>query len=144
MHLCKSRCPGRWSSRCARRSTRPASSEKSSAPQAGMSFEELSFFLPSLLYTQKRPIPILTCRKSERARFRGPSLVSSHLSCCGWLFRLGALESHGVLLAVAIHADAIARQDLPLQNLERQRILNQSLNRSPQRPRPVSRVVPLG
>src|SRR5437870_586534 len=67
--------------------------------------------------------------------------TSLDTSGCHWLFRRHAFEPHRFALAVAIHQDVIARQNLAFEDLQRQRILNETLNRAPQRPRAVSRVV---
>src|SRR5215472_8046652 len=65
--------------------------------------------------------------------------------CRGRLFGLArsapALETHGILAAVAFDADVIARQHLAFENLEGQRILNQPLNGPSQRPRAEGRIV---
>src|SRR5258707_15487072 len=58
-----------------------------------------------------------------------------------WLFRRHAFEPHRFALAIAIHQNVIARQNLAFEDLQRQRILNHALNSAPQRPRAVSRVV---
>src|SRR5215469_1062930 len=69
-----------------------------------------------------------------------PNLLSG---CHGRLFRLHALEAHGVLAAVAVHAHAIAGQNSTLENLHRQWILDQTLDGAAQRASPVSRIVAL-
>ena len=57
--------------------------------------------------------------------------------------RRRAFKSHGILLSIAIHADAISRQYFAFENLHRQRILNQTLDGAPQRPRAVGGIVAL-
>src|SRR5260370_6969279 len=57
------------------------------------------------------------------------------------LFRRRALEAHRVFLPFAVYAHMIARQHHALQDLQRQWILNQPLNGSAQRARPVRRIV---
>src|SRR5713226_9765068 len=56
-------------------------------------------------------------------------------------FRWRALESHRVFLTVAVYAHMISGQHLAFQDLQRQRILNEPLNGSAQRPRPIRRIV---
>src|SRR5208283_4236698 len=51
-----------------------------------------------------------------------------------------SFKAHDILLAIAIDAHMIARQDGAFQNLHRQGILNEALNGPPQRPRSVCRI----
>src|SRR5580704_2528887 len=69
----------------------------------------------------------------EEGPFEVSSLASLDSCSCRWLFLLRALEAHCVILPVAIHSNMISRQHLTFEDLHCQRILNQTLNRSPQR-----------
>src|ERR1041384_6135669 len=57
------------------------------------------------------------------------------------LFRRLPLETHGILLSIAIDDHVIAWQHCAFENLQRQRILNEALNSPPERPRTIGRVV---
>src|SRR5690349_17404018 len=59
------------------------------------------------------------------------------------LFRRLPLEAHHILLAVAIHNDVVAGKHRAFENLQRQRILDQPLDRAAKRPRPVRWVIAL-
>src|SRR5580658_1020818 len=108
-----------------------------------MTFEELSQCSLITLYVQK-PRNMPASENLERKVFLRTSSLTELDSCrCRRLFHLRALEAHRILLAVAIHTNVIPRQHFALENLHRQWILNQSLDRSTQRPRSVRRVVTL-
>src|ERR1700732_3070015 len=59
------------------------------------------------------------------------------------LFRLDALETHSVLLSIAIHANMVSRKHFAFEDLQRQRILDHALNCLPQRPCAIRRIVSL-
>src|SRR5580704_962251 len=67
--------------------------------------------------------------------------TSSDASRCRRLFGLRALEPHCVFLPVSIDSKVIAGQHFAFKNLQRQRILNQSLDRATQRPCSIGWVV---
>ena len=107
-----------------------------------MLFEELSLFSFTSMYAQKRETyqPIEIERESCSLAKSSVSLTLDSRRCRR-LFRLRAFESHRVFLPVAIHSNVITWQHFTFENLHRQRILNHTLNRSPQWPRAVRRVV---
>ncbi len=76
-------------------------------------------------------LPLSGKREAPRPRF-----ASYVLDSCGsrGLFRRHAREPHRVFLSIAIYCHMIAREHRALQNLQRQRILNQPLDCPPQRP----------
>src|SRR5215472_4060580 len=76
---------------------------------------------------------------------QSPSVFHTPLEprCGRRLFCWPPLEAHCILLSISVDNNVIARQHLTLQNLQRQRILNQPLKRTPQRPCAISRVVAL-
>src|SRR6266446_8405959 len=84
----------------------------------------------------RKPMP------SSRELVQAPSLSCLRpLSRSSRFLGLYSLETHGVALAIAVHANMIAGEHLAVQDLQRQRILHQSLNRASQRPGAVCWVV---
>src|SRR6266699_2953862 len=59
-----------------------------------------------------------------------------------WLLCGHALEAHRIFRGVSIDAHVVAGQDRAFENLQRQRVLYQPLNRAAERPRAVGGIVP--
>src|SRR6266705_7005156 len=87
-------------------------------------------------------ICVQECRTAvERAVSRAYPPLDSRGSC--GLFRWRALKAHRVLLPIAVHAHMISGQHSSFKDLQGQRILDQALNGSAQRPCPIGGLVAL-